>query len=375
MTDLFVYGTLRHIPLLETVLGRAADGLTLLETHMPDHTVSWVPGQSFAVIQPVPGAQAKGLLIQGLNAADLRRIDHYEGAFGFEPMDVTVTLKGKNVTAQTYSPAEANLDAGAPWSPWFLSDWVAHWGKISVYTAQEVMAYAGRMTGAEVGRSLPAIRQRAASRISAQARPRDPDYDMASDVVVVNHQHRCLNWFGLTGSDLKYRQFDGSMGPVVNRGGLWQGEASVVLPYDPVRDTVLLVQQFRTPVYLIGDPAPWMWEAVAGMVDPGETPQDAAYREAREEANLTLSRLEPAGGAYASSGSSTEFLHLFVGLTELTETGTIAGLDTEHEDIRSKILPFDELMDLVDRHVLKDLPSLSIANWLARHRDRLRNSA
>ena len=116
-----------------------------------------------------------------------------------------------------------------------------------------------------------------------------------------------------------------------------------------------------------------MWEPVAGMVDPGESPEEAAHREAMEEAHLTLAALEPAGRAYSSSGSSTEFLHLFVGIAELTTTIEDGGVDTEGEDIRSRILAFSELMDMVDRHEIKDMPLLALANWLARHRQRLRD--
>jgi nudix-type nucleoside diphosphatase (YffH/AdpP family) len=358
--------------LLETVLGRSAADLALAEARLPEHAVYWAKGQSFPMIRAQSGSVAQGLLIKGLGAEDLARLDHYEAAFDYDLRDYAVELGTQQAKAQVFMPSSDRWEPGAPWA---LEDWIAQWGQISLYAAQEVMAYFGRMSGADVAQNFPAIRQRAASRISAEARPHDPQQDVTRDVMVHTAEHKALSWFGLRAADLQHRKFDGSMGPVINRGGLWQGEASVVLPYDPVRDTVLMVQQFRTPVFLIGDPAPWMWEAVAGMVDPGETPQDAAHREAREEADLVLDRLEYAGGAYSSSGSSTEYLHLFVGLTNLPETGTIAGRAAEDEDIRSQILSFDELMGLVDRHELKDLPSLSLANWLGRHRDRLRNSA
>ena len=137
-------------------------------------------------------------------------------------------------------------------------------------------------------------------------------------------------------------------------------------------DRILLVEQFRAPVFLIDDPEPWMWEPVAGMIDAGETPEQAAYREAEEEARVTLRGLEYAGGAYSSSGSSTEYIYLYVGLGDLTQTIDNGGLASEGEDIRTQILPYDTFMQMVDRHEFKDLPMLTLAHWLARNRARLR---
>ncbi len=370
MTDMFFYGTLRHVPLLQQVLGR--DDLDLRAAVLPDHQVLWAAGQSFPMIRAQAGGQAPGLLARGLSDTDLARLNFYEGAFVYDLRCSTVLCADQRVQAQVYFPAD---DSWTPGAPWDLAEWIAQWGRLSLFAAEEVMAHFGRVDPAQMAHDFTAIRQRAAARIAAEGRACDPDQDVAQDVVLHDMGFKALSWFGLVGADLQHRQYDGTMGPVINRGGLWQGEAAVVLPYDPRRDTVLMVQQFRAPVYMIGDPAPWMWEAVAGMVDPGETPDQTAHREAVEESQVPLNHLEYAGGAYSSSGSSTEFLHLFVGLTDLPDSGTIAGLETENEDIRSRILPFADLMDLVDTHKLKDLPLLTLANWLARHRDRLRNMA
>ncbi|MEM7321098.1 MAG: tellurium resistance protein, partial [Pseudomonadota bacterium] len=72
------------------------------------------------------------------------------------------------------------------------------------------------------------------------------------------------------------------------------------------------------------------------------------------------------------TGASTEYLNLYVGITDLSNIRPLGGLDVEDEDICSKVLPFSELMDMVDAHRMNDLPLLAVANWLARHRQRLR---
>ena len=115
---------------------------------------------------------------------------------------------------------------------------------------------------------------------------------------------------------------------------------------------------------------------VAGLVDPGESAETTARREALEEAGLALTRLESAGRCYSSTGSSGEFLHLFIGIADLSDAPQGGGgLASEGEDIASRIVGFDELMRGVDAGEYKDLPLLTTALWLARHRDRLRNDA
>jgi 8-oxo-dGTP pyrophosphatase MutT (NUDIX family) len=118
-----------------------------------------------------------------------------------------------------------------------------------------------------------------------------------------------------------------------------------------------------------------MWEPVAGLIDPGETPEDTAYREAVEEAGVTLTALEPVAQVFSSSGSSGEFVHIFIGLTDLSRLSGGGGLDTEGEDIRSQVISFDALMEGIDRQTYQDMPLVTAALWLARHRDRLREGA
>lgn len=368
--DLFFYGTLCHRPLLEIVLGRDPEALDVQPAVLPDHAVFWADGEIFPLIVSEQGENAAGLLIRGLDAEDLARLSYYEGGFGYERDAMRVKLDdGEAASAEVFCPDPDMWRVGAPWS---LEDWVACWGAVSCRAAQEVMGYYGRVSAQEVAARFPSIRRRAASWVAAQARPADPERDIARDVKVRGHDFAYLNFYGIEEAALQFRRHDGTMSPVLNRSALMVGQAAVVLPYDPVRDTVLLVEQFRAPVYLTGDRAPWVWEPVAGLVDPGETPETAAKREAVEEAGLTVKRLEKAGAAYSSTGSSGEYIHLYIGIADLTETTDTGGLESEGEDIRSAILSFDELMEGMDAHRYRDLPLISTVLWLARHRDRLR---
>ncbi len=139
---------------------------------------------------------------------------------------------------------------------------------------------------------------------------------------------------------------------------------------------VLLVEQIRMGPLARGDHTCWQLEPIAGHIDPGETPQAAARREALEEAGITLGTLEPVGNVYASPGNATEFFHIFVGLADLPDhiIGT-GGLASEGEDIRSHLMSFDDLMALADAQALANAPLVASAYWLARHRERLRSES
>ena len=63
-----------------------------------------------------------------------------------------------------------------------------------------------------------------------------------------------------------------------------------VLPYDPVADAVVLIEQFRLPALAAGlDPV--LVELPAGLCDDGETPETTARRETQEEMGLTVGAL------------------------------------------------------------------------------------
>lgn len=370
MADLFFYGTLRHVPLLGIVLGQDIRKLKTLDACLPEHAVHWVRDQPFPIVVPSAGSSAPGLLVRGLTDDHVARLRYYEGGFDYDLRAVSLQLPDETSTsAQVFFPPADHWPVAGLWS---LQDWSAKWRALSEQAAVEVMSWFGRKTTAEIASGIEAIRRRAAAQVAARQFLPDPTRNPARDVSVKARRSPYANFFAIDEIDLSVRQYSGDMGPVVNRAALIVGQAAVVLPYDPVRDRVLLVEQFRAPLFLAGDPAPWVWEPIAGLLDPGETAETAALREAQEEAGLAISRLEPAGQAYSSTGSSTEFLHLFIGLADIDDAaGGLGGSDLG-EDIRSALLPFETLMQNVDAGLYRDMPLVTTALWLARHRDRLR---
>lgn len=151
-----------------------------------------------------------------------------------------------------------------------------------------------------------------------------------------------------------------------------RGHAVGVLAYDPRRDLVVLVNEFRPGCLLAGDD-PYTDNVVAGAVAEGESPIEAAIREVAEEVGLTLSAprlIHP--GAFVSSGGTSEKISIVVGFVDASNAGGIHGKADETEDTLAVVMPADELIARVRRADITDLKTLVAGYWLAENRARLR---
>jgi len=168
----------------------------------------------------------------------------------------------------------------------------------------------------------------------------------------------------------RHRRFDGGWSRDVVREIFVRGDATCILPYDPIRGQVVLIEQFRAGA-LLSDRNPWLLELVAGINEEGETPEDVAHREADEEAGITLAKLERICEYFPSPGGSTEKVHLYCACVDSRTAGGIHGLHEEDEDIRVHVLSLDDAMSLVDNNEIDNAPAIIALQWLWRHRERL----
>ena len=367
--DFFFYGTLCHAPLLDVVLGRKVD---LVPASLPDHAVHCAAGQDFPLITAEPGAQASGVLVRDLGPTDVARLDFYEGGFDYQTRDMAVYTAQGSTLARVYFPDPGQWQPGLPWS---LSEWAARKGALIVATAGDVMALMGDRPAIEAQQRHGPMLVRGASRLrAAKSAPTALRRDAGPDDVQVARRHQpYANFFAVEEYDLRFRRFDGSLSPQINRAAFISGDAVTVLPYDPLRDRVLLVEQFRAGPFARGDAQPWQLEAIAGRIDPGEAPQDAARREAVEEAGLTLGALLPVANYYPTPGAKSEFIYSYVALCDLPDGAAgVFGVADEAEDIRGHLISFDALMDIVISGEAANAPLILTALWLQRERALLR---
>ncbi len=372
-TALFFYGTLRHRPLLELVLGPdGGAGLRLSDAELPGYEACWVVGESFPIICVSEGGSAVGLLAEGLSAEDVARLDFYEGGYLYDLAPVPVRTPEGVVSARVYFPAEGAWDAGEPFS---LEDWEERWAEVTRHAAIDYMSLYGRVPAGEAARRYPRMRARAWSRMIAGATSAPSvlrDGPGAGAVRIHDRQRRHDGFFALDEVHLSHPAFAG--GEVeITREVFLGNDAALVLLYDPHRDRVALLEQFRAGPLMRHDAQPWMLEPVAGLIDPGESPADCARREALEETGIPVGTLVPVMSGYPSPGLSSEFFHTFVGLCDLDgQGGGQSGIASEGEDIRTHVLMLDEALALVGTGEINVVPLAMLLFWTAARRQELR---
>ena len=150
-----------------------------------------------------------------------------------------------------------------------------------------------------------------------------------------------------------------------------RGHAGFALPYDPVRDEVVMIEQFRIGPFANGGQA-WSLEIVAGMIEDGEVLEDVVRREAREEAGIEVSDITHALEFYASPGAISEHMTLYCARTDTASAGGIHGVAEEGEDIMVIVMTFDQVMAALDSGRINGGPVIAAVQWLALHRDEIR---
>ena len=191
------------------------------------------------------------------------------------------------------------------------------------------------------------------------------------DVEVVEREACFRGFYQLDRLHLRHRLFAGGMGKLINRELFVRHDAVCVLPYDPQRDCVVLIEQFRVGA-LDKSLNPWLIELVAGLIDKDEQPEEVARREAVEEAGLELAELWPLTQYYPSPGGSDERVHLYVGRCDSRGAGGVHGLEEEGEDIRVLVWSLDEALAALDDGRIDNAASIIALQWLALNRDKVR---
>jgi len=170
---------------------------------------------------------------------------------------------------------------------------------------------------------------------------------------------------------LRHRLFAGGWGKTITREVIDRGHAAAVLPYDAAHDRVVLIEQFRAGAYGAGLP-PWNVEIVAGIIEPGESPEAVVRREALEEAGVAVTDLVPMFRYLASPGILTETVAAYCGRADSEGVGGVFGLDHEGEDIRAFTATLDEAMAMIADGRIVNVTTIVALQWLALNRPKLR---
>jgi len=192
-----------------------------------------------------------------------------------------------------------------------------------------------------------------------------------NDVEIIAREKLYRGFFSLDLYRFRHRLFNGEMSGEVRREIFERGHASVLLPFDPMRDEVVLIEQIRIAAYDTSE-TPWLLELVAGMIEPGESVEDVARREAMEEAGLTVGRTKPVLNYLASPGGTSERLSILVGEVDATQAEGIHGLVEENEDIRVHVVSREQAYQWVEEGKIDNAASVIALLWLQLHYQEIR---
>ena len=191
-----------------------------------------------------------------------------------------------------------------------------------------------------------------------------PNYD------IVERETAYDGYFRIVRYRLRHSLFSGGRSAILSRECFDRGHSVGVLPYDPARDAVLLVEQFRIGA-LEAPGGPWLVEIVAGIIEPGESIERVACRELQEEAGCAPQELLPICRYLVSPGGASEQVALFCARVAIASLGGIHGKAEEGEDIRVHIVPFEQALAMIESGAIHAAMPIIALQWLALNRARL----
>tara|TARA_B100001029_G_scaffold172588_1_gene170498 strand:- start:78 stop:701 length:624 start_codon:yes stop_codon:yes gene_type:complete len=184
-----------------------------------------------------------------------------------------------------------------------------------------------------------------------------------SDYEILSRENGFSGFLNIDTIRVKHKLFQGGWSSTINREVLVREGAVGVLLFDPKRDEIILVRQFRVGLLDKAD-TPWALELVAGMIEVGEGSEEVAVREVREESNCEMSQLVKICNYYSSPGVSSETVSLYLGVVASENMGGVYGLESENEDIEVVVLSYTDAITGLKRGYLANAMTIIALQWL-----------
>ncbi|MEC6816425.1 ADP-ribose diphosphatase [Photobacterium toruni] len=194
------------------------------------------------------------------------------------------------------------------------------------------------------------------------------------DVDVLSTQTVYDGFFKMVKYRLRHKLFAGGWSGEFERELFERGHAAAVLPYDSVRDQVVLIEQFRVGA-MAAECQPWQLEIVAGMLDhDNESAEQVVRREATEESGLVLGKTEKISRYLSSSGGCSEILEIFISEVDSSLAQGIHGVASESEDIRVHVVSRNQAYQWLESGKIENAATIIALQWLQLHHQRLRQA-
>lgn len=189
-------------------------------------------------------------------------------------------------------------------------------------------------------------------------------------VLIERKRYLLDDFFKIEEAYLRFEQFNGEMSPLVRRLTLERGNSVAVLVFNRSTEKLILISQFRYPTYQNNHG--WTIEVIAGMVDPGETPEESARRELQEEIGANIERFEHISTFYPSPGGSSEQIYLYYSEVsgEQAKYKKTGGLLATGEDIKAIELSLTEALAKIKTGEIMDAKTIIGIYWLENQQKR-----
>ena len=184
------------------------------------------------------------------------------------------------------------------------------------------------------------------------------------EVAISSKEHAYRGYVKVDTYRLRHKIFDDEWSGEMERQVVERGHAVAVLPFDPIRKELVLIEQFRIGAFTSPGFQPFQIECVAGMIEEGQTAEEAAYRETLEETGLEAEALLPMVSYLSSPGVISEALTLFLGKVDATDAGGIFGVDREDEHIHAFSIPLEDALELLETGAIENGMTVIALQWL-----------
>lgn len=139
--------------------------------------------------------------------------------------------------------------------------------------------------------------------------------------------------------------------------------ATAILLHNRNKDTLVMVRQFRAPVYA-QERDPFLLEFPAGVVEKGELPMEAIIRETREETGYCIDKAALVTACYTSPGVFSEKIYIyFAEVEDEDQMHDGGGVESEREDVEIVELPVEEVFKKAGNGEIMDAKTLAGLYW------------
>jgi len=183
--------------------------------------------------------------------------------------------------------------------------------------------------------------------------------------VFVKEKQRVLDdFFKVDRAVIQYEKFDGSISREIIRLNFDRGDSAAALLVNNDEEKLILVKQFRYPIYTKEKDKAWALEIVAGTVEKKSNPKDTIIREIQEETGYLVDSVSQIFSFYPSPGGSNEKIYIYYAeVTHKNRVESGGGVISEGEDIQVLEIPFHQAFQMVESGEIVDAKTIIAIQW------------